>query len=209
MPSPETLATVSAASLLLAVTPGPDNLFVLTQAALGGVRRGLMVVLGLCTGLIGHTAFVAVGAAAIFETSALAFSILKYFGAAYLLYLAWGTFRSAATEFDGDSSGCGLGMDAMYRRGVIMSMTNPKVSLFFLAFLPQFADEARGSIGSQIVIFGLVFQVVTLLVFGGVAIAAGRLGEWLHQHPGVQRGMNCATSMFFVALAVRLIAAER
>ena len=209
MPSPETLATVFAASLLLAVTPGPDNLFVLTQAALRGARMGLMVVLGLCTGLIGHTALVAVGAAAIFETSALAFSILKYCGAAYLLYLAWGAFRAGATELDGDASARGLGVGAMYRRGIIMNVTNPKVSLFFLAFLPQFADASRGAIGWQILVFGLVFQVATLLVFGGAALAAGRLGAWLRRRPGVQRGMNRAAGAVFVALAARLIAAER
>jgi len=209
LPAVETLVQVFVASLLLAVTPGPDNIFVLTQAALRGARMGLLVVLGLCTGLILHTTLVAVGAAAIFATSALAFELLKYCGAAYLLYLAWGAFHAGAQQIDGGHRVDALSGGAMYRRGIIMNVTNPKVSLFFLAFLPMFADEARGAIAWQIVIFGLVFQLATLLVFGGVALAAGRLGDWLRQRPGVQRAMNRIAGLVFVVLAASLLLAER
>lgn len=209
MPTPETLWTVLAASLLLAVTPGPDNLFVLTQAALRGAGAGLMVVLGLCTGLIVHTTLVAVGAAAVFQASALAFAMLKMVGAAYLLYLAWGAWRAGASSLQAEADAQRAGPAAMYRRGIVMNVTNPKVSLFFLAFLPQFADAERGSVGGQIVVFGLVFQFATLLVFGGVALAAGRLGAWLQARPGAQVVMNRLAAIVFVGLAGRLLAASR
>lgn len=194
--------------MLLAVTPGPDNLFVLTQAALRGAASGLMVVLGLCTGLIVHTSLVAGGVAAVFQTSALAFSLLKYLGAGYLLYLAWGAFRSGAADLDGAQAES-LGHLAMYRRGIVMNVTNPKVSIFFLAFLPQFADPEQGSVAWQVVLFGVVFFVATLLVFGLVALAAGRLGAWLRRRPQVQKGMNRLAGLVFLGLALRLVLAER
>lgn len=189
---------------MLAITPGPDNLFVLTQAALRGVGSGLMVVLGLCTGLILHTSLVAFGVAAIFQSSELAFSLLKYVGAGYLIYLAWGAFRAGAAELDGVRAES-RGLGAMYRRGIVMNVTNPKVSIFFLAFLPQFADPERGSVAVQIFVFAGAFLLATLLVFGGVAIAAGRLGAWLRQRPGVQRGMNRMAGLVLFSLAVGLL----
>lgn len=204
MPTPETWTTVFVASLMLAITPGPDNLFVLTQAALRGVGSGLMVVLGLCTGLILHTSLVAFGVAAVFQSSELAFSLLKYLGAAYLIYLAWGAFRAGAAELDGERDEA-RGLGAMYRRGIVMNVTNPKVSIFFLAFLPQFADPERGSVAVQIFVFAAAFLLATLLVFGGVAIAAGRLGAWLRQRPGVQRGMNRMAGLVLFGLAVGLL----
>jgi threonine/homoserine/homoserine lactone efflux protein len=207
MPTPEVLATVFAASLMLAFTPGPDNLFVLTQAALRGSAAGLMVVLGLCTGLILHTSLVAFGAAAIFQTSAVAFSALKYLGAAYLIYLAWGAFRADAARLDGERVEL-HGLGAMYRRGIVMNATNPKVSIFFLAFLPQFAEPERGSVAVQIVVFAGAFLLATLLVFGGIAIAAGKLGAWLRTRPGVQRGMNRMAGLVLLGLAVSLLVSE-
>lgn len=97
MPAPETLLTFFIASLLLALAPGPDNLFVLTQAALRGRSAGLAVTMGLCTGLLGHTSAVALGLAALFAASALAFTLLKPCGAAYLLWLAWQAWRASST----------------------------------------------------------------------------------------------------------------
>jgi threonine/homoserine/homoserine lactone efflux protein len=196
--------TVFAASLMLAITPGPDNLFVLTQAALRGAASGLMVVLGLCTGLILHTSLVAFGVAAIFQSSELAFSLLKYLGAAYLIYLAWGAFRAGAVDLEGEKVES-RGLGAMYRRGIVMNVTNPKVSIFFLAFLPQFADPERGWLATQIFAFAGAFLLATLLVFGGVAIAAGKLGAWLRRRPGVQRGMNRIAALVLLSLALGLL----
>ena len=204
----ETLALFFAASVALGVAPGPDNIFVLTQSALHGRLAGLLVTLGLCTGLIGHTAAVALGVAAVFQTSALAFTALKLVGAAYLVYLAWGAFRAGATELSTADAPTLVGRQ-LYVRGVIMNITNPKVAVFFLAFLPQFADPAAGSLTVQMLLFGLVFIVATLLVFGAVAWTAGFLGEWLRGSARAQVVMNRVAGTVFLALAVRLAVSER
>ncbi|MBS1186996.1 MAG: threonine transporter RhtB [Burkholderiaceae bacterium] len=204
----DTLAAFFIASIVLALVPGPDNIFVLTQSALRGRAAGLLVMLGLCTGLIVHTAAVALGVAAIFQASAIAFTALKLAGAAYLLYLAWLSFRANAEEIRGEARETLSGAQ-LYRRGIIMNITNPKVSIFFLAFLPQFADPARGSLTPQMLLLGLVFIASTILVFGGIALAAGTLGQWLGKSARAQRVMNRIASFVFVALAIRLATAER
>lgn len=206
--SAETLGVFMAASVALALAPGPDNIFVLTQSALHGRKAGLLVTLGLCTGLIFHTAAVAFGVAAVVAASVLAFTLLKLAGAGYLLYLAWQAFRPGATDLD-EVSGTGVSGARLYGRGVIMNITNPKVAIFFLAFLPQFADPARGAVTLQILVFGGLFIVATLLVFGAVAWFAGFLGEWLHRSPRAQVYLNRAAGAIFVALAIRLATAER
>ncbi|MCP4574573.1 MAG: LysE family translocator [bacterium] len=192
-----------AASVALALAPGPDNIFVLVQSALHGPRAGLLVTLGLCTGLIGHTAAVALGVAAVFRTSAVAFTVLKFVGAGYLLYLAWRAFRSGAANLD-VGSGTGLRGRELYLRGVVMNLTNPKVAIFFLAFLPQFADPARGSLPVQIVICGGLFMASALLVFGAIAWTAGFLGERLRRSSRAQVWLNRTAGVVFVALALRL-----
>ncbi len=197
-----------AASVLLGLAPGPDNLFVLTQSARHGRRAGMAVVLGLCTGLIGHSTAVALGVAVIFQTSALAFSVLKYVGAGYLVYLAWQAFRASPVPI-GAAGGEDLLLRKYYRRGIIMNITNPKVSIFFLAFLPQFADPLRGPVSAQILLLGGVFILSTILVFGGIALLAGALGEWLNRSMRIQNIMNRLTGAVFVALALKLATTQR
>ncbi len=204
----ETLAAFFAASLLLALAPGPDNIFVLTQSAVYGKRAGLVVTLGLCTGLIVHTTAVAFGVAIIFQASAIAFTGLKLFGAAYLVYLAWQAFRASVATIQAERNN-GLSTGRLYRRGIIMNVTNPKVSIFFLAFLPQFADPQRGPLTLQIVLLGAVFILATILVFGGVALLAGTLGQWLNRSPRIQQVMNRAAGLVFVMLALKLATTDR
>jgi len=204
----DTAAVFFAATVALALTPGPDNIFVLTQSALHGRSAGLLVTVGLCTGLIAHTGAVALGVAAVFATSAVAFNVLKFCGAAYLLYLAWGAFRAEATDIGAGPQSTLQGR-RLYFRGVIMNMTNPKVAIFFLAFLPQFADPARGSLTLQIVVLGAMFMIATLLVFGSVALFAGYVGDWLRRSARAQRVLNRVAGIVFVALALRLATAER
>ena len=146
----ETLGAFFVTAIVMGLAPGPDNIFVLTQSALYGFRAGIVTTLGLMTGLFGHTAAVALGVAALFQTSEMAFTVLKCAGAAYLLYLAWLSFRSGASRAWLEQSTF-PGYWALYRRGVIMNITNPKVTLFFLAFLPQFAKPELGNVPLQIV----------------------------------------------------------
>ena len=195
-------------SLALAVAPGPDNLFVLSQSALFGSRSGLLVTLGLCTGLLVHIAAATLGVAAIFQTSPLAFNLLKALGAAYLVLLAVQAFRAGAAGLEvGAHSGSGA--RALYFRGIIMNVTNPKVALFLLAFLPQFTDSARGSVALQMLLLGSFFMVSTLLVFGAIACFAGFLGDRLQRSGALQTTLNRVAGAIFIGLAVRLLMAER
>ena len=204
----DVLGTYFVACLILAIAPGPDNIFVLTQSALQGRKAGILVVLGLCTGLLFHTTAVALGVAVIFKTSELAFTMLKVAGALYLVYLAWGAYRSGATAIEG-KSGSILQSGQLYRRGIFMNITNPKVSIFFLAFLPQFANPARGSLTVQMLILGAVFILSAILVFGAIALAAGSLGEWLSRSQRIQRWINRLAGTVFIGLAIKLLLTER
>ncbi len=204
----DVLGTYFIACLILAIAPGPDNIFVLTQSALQGRKAGILVVLGLCTGLLFHTTAVALGVAVIFKTSEIAFTMLKVAGALYLIYLAWGAFRSGTTRIEGNSGSVMQG-GQLYRRGIFMNITNPKVSIFFLAFLPQFANPARGSITIQMLILGAVFILSAILVFGAIALAAGSLGEWLSRSQRIQRWINRLAGTVFIGLAIKLLLTER
>ncbi|MFA7436624.1 LysE family translocator [Castellaniella sp.] len=217
MPGIETLAGFFGAALLLALSPGPDNLFVLVVSAQKGWQAGLAVVVGLCLGLVAQTAAVALGLAALFLASAAAFMGLKVAGAVYLAYLAWGAFRAAARAGDvalsaGHSDaapGNGFHPARMVGRGIVMNITNPKVLVFFLAFLPQFVDPSRGEVALQIVLFGSVFIVATLLVFGGIACFSGKVGDTIRRSAGVQRWLNRIAGAVFLGLALNLLFMRR
>lgn len=208
MLSNETFSAFFLASTLLAIAPGPDNVFVLTQSALHGKLSGLVVVFGLCTGLLVHTTAVAFGVAVIFQASTLAFTLLKIIGACYLVYLAWQIFRATPEQIRMQSDQQ-KSLGTLYRRGIIMNVTNPKVSIFFLAFLPQFADPVRGPISLQMVALGGIFITATILVFGAIALIGGALGEWLNRSERAQRVMNWTAGTIFVGLALKLVTAER
>jgi len=208
MLSIETFSAFFLASALLAIAPGPDNVFVLTQSALHGKLSGLVVVFGLCTGLLFHTTAVAFGVAVIFQASTLAFTILKVIGASYLVYLAWQIFRASPEQISMQSDQQ-KSQGTLYRRGIIMNLTNPKVSIFFLAFLPQFADPVRGPISLQMISLGGIFIIATILVFGAIALIGGTLGEWLNRSESAQRIMNWTAGTIFIGLALKLVTAER
>jgi threonine/homoserine/homoserine lactone efflux protein len=207
MPSFETLVAFFGVSVLLCVSPGPDNLFVLLQSAMHGRRAGLLIVAGLCTGLIVHTSAVALGLAAVFAASETAFAVLKIVGALYLAWLAWQAFRAPVETLPVGQARTGAAR--MYRRGVFMNITNPKVGIFFLAFLPQFVDPALGAVSVQVFWLGLTFIVATFLVFGAIACFAGVIGGFLKASARAQRVLNRVAGCVFLALAVRLALAQR
>ncbi|MFC4277531.1 LysE family translocator [Achromobacter aloeverae] len=218
MPDTHTLLSFFGIAVLLALTPGPDNLFVLMQSALWGRRAGLLVVLGLCTGLVGHTAAVAAGLAALLAAWPAALLALRLCGAAYLLYLAWQILRAllrpaaaeagtAGTASEGQAAtrtGAPPDAGALYRRGIIMNLTNPKVVLFFLAFLPQFTAPQAGPAAPQVIVLGVLFMLATLLVFSAIAICSGAAGAVLQRSPTARRALDICAGVVFVGLALRL-----
>ncbi len=192
------------AAVLLAIAPGPDNIFVLTQSALYGARAGIATSLGLMTGIIGHTCAVALGVAVIFQTSPTAFLALKIVGAAYLVYLAWLTVRSGSSEAHLQGQNF-VGHWALYKRGIIMNITNPKVTLFFLALLPQFASPSHGSLTIQMFILGGLFILSAFAVFSSIALLGGQLARWFNASPQYQIYMNRAAALIFVCMAGALL----
>lgn len=203
MLSLETIITFFSASFLLALIPGPDNIFVLTQSIFQGKKSGLIIVLGLCTGLIFHTLAVSLGVAVIFQTSIIAFTILKIVGAFYLLYLAWQIFHASSEKID-IKNNIMIDYKKLYYRGIIMNITNPKVSIFFLAFLPQFTNANLGFVSFQMILLGGLFIVATILVFSSIALLSGTLSNIFNKSKNSQMILNKLASFIFVVLAMKL-----
>jgi threonine/homoserine/homoserine lactone efflux protein len=204
----ETIIAFISASLVLAFAPGPDNIFVLTQSAIHGWRAGIAVTLGLCAGLIVHTAAVALGVAIIFQQSDVAFTALKIVGAAYLLYLAYGAFKAGPVKLKLEA-GKAQPYGRMFVRGIVMNVTNPKVAIFFLAFLPQFTDPDRGSIAWQVVTLGLLFIASAFVALSLISVLAGTISQRLLRSDKAQVILNRFAGVVFVGLAVKLALSEQ
>ena len=193
------------AAAVLAVAPGPDNLFVLLQSAMYGAKAGIFVTLGLCVGVFIQTLLAAFGVAAVVAASPTLLMIIQFAGAAYLLYLAWGAWNAPAGS---DDKGAAkkyprLTLCQLWRCGIIMNITNPKVLIFFLAFFPQFIVKGatENQVMVQMLIMGLTFLVCTLVVFSAIAWCAGTLADRLRS-PKVQNILNKTSSVIFTLLAV-------
>lgn len=204
-----TLSMFIAAAFLLCLAPGPDNVFVLTQGITKGKKSAVVVTLGLCTGLIIHTSAAAFGISVIFQTSELAFNIVKYIGAAYLLYIAYQAFKYRNEPLDLSSQNSSKELKKLYAKGFIMNVLNPKVSIFFLAFLPQFVKPEFGSVPMQMIMLGIVFMILTLIVFSSIGIAGSLLSARLIQNPSIAKYMNIMTSFVLVSLATKLALSSR
>ena len=215
MPAWDALFAFLGVAVVLALSPGPDNVFVLVQSIQRGWRVGMCVVLGLCVGIALQTTAVALGLAAVFAASSTAFALLKWAGAAYLLWLAWGALRAPSQVHGTPQGGQAVARMAwpevarMVGRGVVMNVTNPKVLIFFLAFLPQFADPARGSVAVQIACFGLVFVLATFVVFGAIACFSGVFGGVLQRSARAQWWLHRLAGVVFLGLAVRLVSLQK
>lgn len=200
----EVLTAFVFASAVLCLMPGPDNLFVLSQSALYGKKSGLFVTLGLCTGLIVHTVVVALGLAVVIQNASGVLIAIKLAGAAYLLYLAWLAFTAKAISGSNEAA-LQVSSAAMYRRGIIMNISNPKVSIFFLAFLPQFASTDYGPLTSQMIFLGGVFILVTFAIFSLFALMSGMLGNILRTRKNAQLYINRVAGVVLTVLAIGLI----
>jgi len=205
--STETIIAFVTASVVLSLVPGPDNIFVMTHSALKGWRIGFYTTLGLCTGLIGHTVLVAIGVSVIFQTSAVAFNGLKIIGACYLLYLAWLSVQNKELNLGGNDNDSTN--RSYYLTGVIMNLTNPKVALFFLVFLPQFVNTGNDNVTLQIFSLGLLFIVSALCVFTSIAYLASLLEDILKKSKTVNKNLNILAALIYIALAFNLFFVTR
>lgn len=178
MPSGESLLAFVAVSLVVLLIPGPGVLYVVARSASQGYRAGVASVLGLSTGALVHVAAAAAGLSAILLTSATAFGIVKALGAGYLIYLG------IRTIFAGRPTACigiptPLSSSRLFTDGVVVSVFNPKIAIFFLAFLPQFIDPSRGPVPQQVLLLGFIYVALALMTDGAYALLAGRLRQWL------------------------------
>lgn len=195
------------AALVVALAPGPDNLFVLAQSATHGAKAGFSVICGLCTGICVQTALLIVGVSALIAASPVAFFVLQCCGAAYLLYLAYKSFqvRAGVVKLDADAEAAGLSFRRLYLRGIIMNLTNPKAVLFALSFIPPAVDMSRDMSPSlQMVVLGAEFVTATFIVFGSIALLAGAVKKFMLNSPKANRNLNWFSGCVFIALAVLL-----
>ena len=164
------------ASILLTLMPGPDNLFVVTESIAKGARTGILISLGLCSGLIIHTTAAALGISLILQQSPSAFYVMKFFGAGYLFYLAFLEFKSNPTiELNHKNETVVKNSIALWSKGFFMNVLNPKVALFFVALLPQFVTKNGINISIQMILLGLVFMLQAVVLFSFFSLFASRL----------------------------------
>ena len=201
------IALFIVAAVLLAIAPGPDVIYVLTRGIAQGRKAGIAAALGFASGCIFHTVLAAVGVAALIRSSELAFDVVRYAGAAYLAWIGIQALRHRSSFALGGVDE-GKALLTIYKQSVLGNMLNPKVTLFFLAFLPQFVNAELVNVGLQMAILGLVFMAVTVVVFGAVAIFAGWIGAWMRARPVIGERLNVIAGLIFIALGIRVALPE-
>jgi len=195
--------------LLLNLTPGQDTLYILGRTLAHGRPTGIAAALGISVGTALHCLAAALGLSTIVAASDTAFLLLKLVGAAYLVYLGWGLLRTRATAMDETSRASASGGLSSFRQGVVTNVTNPKVALFFLAFLPQFVDPHSPTKLAAFLILGITFVFTSTLWCLTLALAAGRLRSTLSSEAVTGLLLHRATGALFIALGVRLALSER
>ncbi|HIV55157.1 MAG TPA: LysE family translocator [Candidatus Anaerobiospirillum stercoravium] len=208
------LGSFALSSLILALAPGPDNIFVLTQSALYGVKKGILVICGLCLGILVQTLCVIVGVTAFISAIPILLTLIKFAGAAYLLYLAFMAVTHARAVAHIDLSGSLsqklspelLTASRLIRRGLIMNLTNPKVQLFFLSFFPQFLPQGISGwpLMGYMALLGAIFATATIIVFCAIAVFSGSL-KHKFESPRFNQCLNYGAALIFTGLALYTI----
>lgn len=194
-------------AIVLTLMPGPDILFVMAQSISQNAQAGISTALGLCTGLLFHIAAATFGISALIYQSSIAFLIVKYAGAAYLLYLAWQSFRAGKSQFS-LSNQHSLNYLSLYKKGILMNLLNPKVSLFFLALLPQFVNEASGYVHVQMLVLGGVLLIQALLIFSAVSLFSDKMRRVLIGNTFIAQRMNVIQAAIFALIGIRIALSE-
>jgi threonine/homoserine/homoserine lactone efflux protein len=201
----ETLLSFALATTVLACSPGPDNIFVLTQSIVNGKKYGLATVFGLISGCLVHTTLLAFGISAIIKQSENLFFGIKLFGAIYLLYLAYKVYNSDANIILSNDVVEKKTTLQLFKQGFVMNVLNPKVSIFFLAFFPGFLFSDHLSTILQFYVLGLIFMVVSLIIFSTIAILAGAISEKIKKNNKVGLYLKWMQIVVFVLIAVFIV----
>ncbi|WP_394823093.1 LysE family translocator [Pendulispora albinea] len=194
-----------AAAILITLSPGPDNLMVLSLGASQGRRQGMAFGFGCAIGCLSHTLLAVLGVSALIAASAIAFTALKTVGGLYLIWLGWNAIRSRGSSLPSDEvETAPAPLGTLFRRGLLANAINPKVVLFFLSFLPQFVDTARGHVGLQTALLGVTFTVQGALIFGTLGYFAGAIGQGLRRRPTTAMWLDRVAGSIFIALGIKL-----
>lgn len=203
---PNNLIYFLTAAIMLTILPGPDMLFVIVQSITLGRKAGITVALGLCTGLIVHTIAAAFGISLVIYNSEIGFTVLKYLGVVYLLYLAFMSLREKNVLL---TNGIKVDKIRLYRKGILMNLLNPKVLLFFLAFLPQFVNQESDNISLQMIFYGLLFIIQALIIFSIVSILAGKISEKIFTNSTFSKYIKWLKFSILLFIGISLIFVNR
>lgn len=205
----EILIAFIGATAVLAISPGPDNIYVLVQSITHGKKYGLATVAGLITGCLVHTTLLAFGVSAIIKQNEQLFFFIKLFGAVYLLYLAYKVFRSSG-NISISKSGVGKkGVVRLFRQGFIMNVLNPKVTIFFLAFFPGFLFSDGLSNVIQFYVLGLLFMIVSAIIFSLIAILSAEISEYIRRSSSIGVYLKWLQIIVFVGIAAYLLISDK
>ena len=205
MLAPDQFLAFLLAAIVVTVSPGPDNLMVLAMGMSKGRSRGIAFGLGCALGCLSHTVLAVIGVSALIAASPLAFTALKLVGGLYLLWLGVQALRSRGGTRVARAEMPDRPLATLFFKGVFANAINPKVALFFVAFLPQFVVPDNGSVGLQMALLGIVFTAQSALLFGLLGFFAGSVGQWLNDKPRVGTWLDRIAGCIFVALGLRLI----
>ena len=200
----ENIISFSIATIILSLSPGPDNIYVLSQSIANGTKSGLATTAGLITGCILHTTLLAFGLSALITASPTIFYGIKVFGAAYLLYLAFKVFTSDS-KISLTSNVTKKPYNKLFKQGIIMNILNPKVMIFFLAFFPGFLWDKEGNTVIQFYVLGIIFMLVSFLVFGLISVLAGKISNYLKSHKAVGPILKWLQIIVFIGIAIYIL----
>lgn len=203
--APEQIISFLAAAVVITLSPGPDNLMVLSQGIARGRRHGMAFGLGCALGCLNHTLLAAIGVSAMIAASPLAFLALKIAGGLYLVRMGWQAIRSGGASFSASRDLPADPVSRTFARGLVANAINPKIVLFFLAFLPQFVDAGRGQAGWQIAALGTLFTLQGAILFGVLGYFAGAIGQWLARSRHAAMWLDRLAGTIFIALGLRLV----
>jgi threonine/homoserine/homoserine lactone efflux protein len=201
----EILSAFILATAALAIAPGPDNIYVLTQSISNGIKYGLSTTAGLITGCIVHTTFLAFGVSVLIKENDQIFFVVKLFGAFYLFYLAYKVYRNRAHITLDNTEIPKKSLSQLFRQGFIMNVLNPKVTIFFLAFFPGFLFSEDLNTVIQFYVLGLLFMIVTFIIFSSIAILSGAIAEQIKKHSGIELFLRWLQIVVFSGIGIFLL----
>ncbi len=197
-------ATFLTAAILLNLSPGPDMAFILGQTVKRGIQSGFSAMFGIWTGAFIHVIFAALGLSAILATSAIAFLAVKWIGAAYLVWLGIQALRSKGTNLSVNGQISPKGLMEIFKQGVLVAVLNPKVAIFFLAFLPQFVELGAGPVSAQLFFHGILIIVVAGFVEPPLILIGGKLSAYFSKNTNVSCWMDRGLGVLFIGLGIKL-----